>query len=239
MKKIGLFLFTLLMFSFCTNVNAKVISLDDMVTVINEGVITEEFIDMKETEIDEETGKVKWKDVQIRAYLEGTTLYVEYTYTNKDVVSSGKISAVIRDDGITLRSVIEYNDKDEYHPLEEIEVHNLIPLWGIEASDSWKEITKYVESGYINKINSIIDRCYRAEMHACRTSVSSYGQHEYISDIELNEAAANYVIEKLELEAKEEASKKFNGLLAVVAIILISIMLLLKASQPKKKAIKY
>lgn len=239
MKKINIFFFSLVMFLFCGSVNAKVVTLDDMVVTINEGVITEEFIDMKENEKDEKTDKVKWQDAQVRAYLEGEILVVEYTYTNKDVVATGKINATMQDDGITLKSVIEYNDKDEYHPLEEIQLHNLIPLWEIEASDTWDEITEYVEKGYIEKINTIIDRCYRAEMHACRTSVSTYGQHEYISDVEMNEAAASYVLEKLEEEAEEAASKKFNGFIAVIGIILALIMLLLKSAQPKRKAIKY
>jgi hypothetical protein len=227
------------MFISCSSVSAKVVTLDDMVNVINKGVITEEFIDLKENEKDDKTGKIKWRDAQIKAYIENEALIVEYTYTNKDLISTGKISATMQEDGITLKSVIEYNDKDEYHPLEEIEVHNLIPLWEIEASNSWSEITEYVDGGYINKINSIIDRCYRKEMHACRTSVSTYGQHQYISDVEMNESAAFYVIDKLEEEAEEKESKRFNTILLIVAVVLILLMLLLKSSEPKKKAIKY
>ena len=42
-----------------------------------------------------------------------------------------------------------------------------------------ENIDKYVKENYISKFNTIIDRCYRQEMHVCRTSVSTYGDYVY------------------------------------------------------------
>lgn len=239
MKKYGLLLFAIFLFIVGINVNAKNVTLEDMVEVINNGTITKEFLESKKSELDEETGKPKWEDVIVKAHIDEGMLYIDYEYITPEEAIGGGVETVIQEDGITLKSVIEYNEEDEYHYEREIELHNLIPLWEIEASDGWEKIQEYVESGYINKLNSIIDRCYRQEMHACRTSVSTYGQHEYISDVELNEEPANYVISKLKEEAKEEANEKLNARLLVIAIILILVILVLKLLQPKAKAIKY
>lgn len=239
MKKYSLLLFVMFLFLFGINVNAKNVTLEDMVDVINNGAITNEYLESKKSELDEETGKLKWDNVIVKAYIDDGMLYIDCEYITPDEVNAVGVEAIIQEDGITLKSVIEYNEKDEYHYEREIELHNLIPLWEIEASDGWEKVQEYVESDYINKLNSIIDRCYRREMHACRTSVSTYGQHEYISDVELNEETANYVISKLKEEAKEEANDKLNARLLVLAIILILVMLFIKLIQPKAKAIKY
>ena len=87
MKNVKLLFILLIMFISCSSVSAKVVTLDDMVNVINKGVITEEFIDLKENEKDDKTGKIKWRDAQIKAYIENEALIVEYTYTNKDLIS--------------------------------------------------------------------------------------------------------------------------------------------------------
>lgn len=239
MKKYSLLLFVMFLFLFGINVNAKNVTLEDMVDVINNGTITNEYLESKKSELDEENGKLKWDNVIVKAYIDDGMLYIDCEYITPDEVNAVGVEAIIQEDGITLKSVIEYNEKDEYHYEREIELHNLIPLWEIEASDGWEKVQEYVESDYINKLNSIIDRCYRQEMHACRTSVSTYGQHEYISDVELNEETANYVISKLKEEAKEEANDKLNARLLVLAIILILVMLFIKIIQPKAKAIKY
>lgn len=239
MKKYGLLFFVMFLFIGAIDVNAKNVTLEEMVDVINNGTITSEYLESKKSELDEDTGKLKWDNVIVKAHIDDGMLYIDCEYITPEEANAVGVEAIIQEDGITLKSVIEYNEKDEYHYEREIELHNLIPLWEIEASDGWEKVQEYVESDYINKLNSIIDRCYRQEMHACRTSVSTYGQHEYISDVELNEEAVNYVISKLKEEAKEEANDKLNARLLVLAIILILIMLVIKLLQPKAKAIKY
>lgn len=241
MKKFNLILLFISLFFLGIIVNAKTVTIEDMIQVINNGEITKEFLNTKQNVTDKDGNKL-WKSVTLRAHLsDDNALQIsgQYQVNNDDVTKLFIVKAYMQEDGKTLKSVIEYNEKDEYHPLEEIEIHNLIPLWEIEASDGWKEIKEYVDKDYINKINSIIDRCYRKEMHACRTSVSTYGQHEYISDVEMNEEAANYVITKLEDEAKEIANDRLMVLLLVVAIILILVILVLKSFEPKPKTIKY
>lgn len=226
------------MLSFCITVSARNVSLTDMVEIINEGVITKEFIDSKLNEKDDNNSK-KWKDVTIFAQVVNEQLLVNFSYSNGTEVTSGNVVAKVLDDGKTLSSTIEYNDDENYHYENEIEVHDLLPLWEIEASEGFKTVKEYVDSDYISKLNSIIDRCYREKMHVCRTSVNSYKNHVYTSDVELDEGSVNYVISVLKEEKKSADNKKMVAVVGSVALILIVIFLIFKSSQPKLKTIKY
>ena len=237
-KRIMLTLYAIIMISFCITVNAQNVSLNDMAEVVNNGVITKEFIEKKLSEVDDNNSR-KWSKAEVTATVVNNQLQINYSYSGKSESATGTVIASILEDGLTLSSTIEYNDDDEYHYENEIEVHDLLVLWEIEASDGFKEIKTYVSEGYINKLNSIIDRCYRKEMHACRTSVNTYDNHVYTSDVELNEGAADYVIGVLKEEKKEADNKKLSGTLIVFAAVLGIIMLLLKACQPRAKKIKY
>ena len=243
MKRFSYLLFVISLFILEINVNAKTVTLDDMVEVINNGVITKEYLESKKQEKFPTGNKKMWKAVSVNASVIDGTLSIQYVFENREGTTSDVITAQMQEDGKTLKSVIYFDEnQDGVNPDDykyDIEVHNLIPLWEIEASDGWKEIKKYVEKDYINKLNTIIDRCYRQEMHACRTVVSTYGKHEYISDVEMNEEPANYVIEKLEIEAEEEASERFIAMLTIIAVLLVLVILVLKSFEPKAKAIKY
>ena len=57
MKKLVLFI---VMFLFVGNVYAKDITLDDVVNVINDGVITDEFKESKLSELDDKTKEKLW-----------------------------------------------------------------------------------------------------------------------------------------------------------------------------------
>ncbi len=242
MKRYLMFIFSILLFFGVLTVNAKspTIDLEDVVKVINDGDISKEFLESKKNETDED-GKKVWKSVKLYSHTENGTLHINYEYEAEEEYYAGNIMANIASDGITLSSLIEFNDKDEYHYGREIEIHNLIPLWVLEASDSWDKIEGYIkdEASYITKLNTIFDRCYRKEMHICRTVNSSYGEHDYISDAELTEEPAKYIISKLKVEAEEKANDRLMAMLLIVAIILILIIGLMKASQPKRKVMKY
>ena len=114
-----------------------------------------------------------------------------------------------------------------------------MPLWEVEASGEWKEIKKYVSGSYINKLNTIFDRCYRKEMHLCRTSVNSYDNHVYTSDVELNEKAALYALSVLKEEKKAADNDRLMAMLAIAAVVLVIIILLLKSKEPKPQIMKY
>lgn len=220
-------------------VSAKNVTLDDMVDVINDGIITDEFIAMKKSELNNETKELLWNDVKVNAYVEDGMLYVNYEYSTDEEVIAGGVEAIILEDGKTLKSEITYNQYDDYFWEREIELHNLLPLWEIEASDGFEEIKKYVKENYIRKFNTIIDRCYRQEMHVCRTSVSTYGDYVYTSDVELNEEPANYVLKVLKEEKKEQDNDRLMAVLVVIAVIVGIIMLIMKGSEPRPKPIKY
>lgn len=229
-------LFMIFVFGFGIVVQAKNVTLSEMVEVINDGIITKEFIKAKKAEIDDKTKEKKWTEVNVSAYTEDGMLYVDYEYSNKDEVVAGGVEAKILEDNLTLKSIINYNEKDDYLYEREVELHNLIPLWEIEASDGFKEIQEYVESDYISELNRIIDRCYRQEMHVCRMSVRTYGDWEHVSDVELNEEPANYVLSVLKEEKREADNDRLMGILTVVAIVLVVLMLILKSAskEPKK-----
>lgn len=237
--KFSYLFYALIMFSFCITVNARNVSLNDMAEVINDGVITKEFVENKLNEKNEDSNSKKWKNVVITAQVVNDQLYVNYSYSGNTETANGTITAKILDDGKTLSSTIEYNDNDDYHYEREIEVHDLLPLWEIEASDGFKEVKEYVSGGYISKLNSIVDRCYREEMHVCRTSVNTYENHVYTSEVELNEGPVDYVISVLEKEKKDADNQKMVKTLGVFAIILVIIILILKSFEPKPKPIKY
>lgn len=243
MKKYSLFLFMVGLFFFGITVNAKDVNLEDVVDVINNGDITKEFKKDKLAEKDPDTGKKLWKEVEIRAHLLSNQVYIQFTYSNDDNVVDNTVIANVLDDGLTLQSNIEYSDKDSEEILRiipyKIELHDLLPLWEVEASGEWKEIKKYVSGSYINKLNTIFDRCYRKEMHLCRTSVNTYDKHVYTSDVELNEKAALYALSVLKEEKKEADNDRLMAMLAIAAVVLVIIILLLKSKEPKPQVMKY
>ena len=243
MKRYSLFLFVIGLFFFGITVNAKSVSLEDVVEVINSGDITKEFRKDKLSEKDPDTGKKLWKEVEIKASAINNQVYIQFTYSNDDNVMYSTVVANVLEDGLTLQSNIEYSDKDSEENLKiiryKIELHDLLPLGEVDASGEWKEIKKYVSGSYINKLNTIFDRCYRKEMHLCRTSVNSYDNHVYTSDVELNEKAALYALSVLKEEKKAADNDRLMAMLAVAAVVLVIIILLLKSKEPKPQIMKY
>lgn len=242
MKRMRYLLFGLIVFGVCLVVKAAevTVTLDEMVKVINNGVITEEYLETLKNEIDSETEKKRWKNVSISASTIDGGLSIKYSFEGNEEIRSGEIRPTIIEDGKTLKYVLYFNEDEADYYKYDIEVMNLIPLWEIEASDKFAEIKKYVKNDYITNLNNIIDRCYRQEMHVCRTSVSTYGDWEYISDVELNDEPANYVITILEEQKAQDDNDRLMARLAIIAVVLIIIIIVLKSStEPKKQAIKY
>lgn len=217
----------------CVSVSA--ITLDEVSNVINNGNITKEFIEKKKTEINPDTKKAKWNSVKLFSNVSGNELSIDYEYDSDQEVVAGNVTATIQEDGKTLKSVITYNEKDDYHYVNEIELHNLLVFWVIEASDGFETIKEYVEKDYLNKFNPYFDKCFRQEMHACRTNVSTYGNYEYISYVELNEEPANYVIGLLKEEARKAKNQEVLYMLLIAGIIIGVLLLIAKSLQPKQK----
>ena len=232
MKKVLLMICMFFMMG-CVSVSA--VTLDEVSNVINNGNITKEFIEKKKIEIDTITKKAKWNDVRIISNVSGNAININYQYVGDEESVAGNVTASLQDDGKTLKSIITYKEKDEYHYANEIELHNLLVFWVIEASDGFETIKTYVEKDYMNKFNQYFDKCFRQEMHACRTNVSTYGNYEYISDVELNEEPANYVIGLLKEEARKAKNQEVLYILLIAGIIIGVLLLIAKSLQPKQK----
>ncbi len=248
MKKFKLFIILVLMFSFTLVVSAEeekskpTVTLEEIVDVINNGEITKEYIKLLKDEVDEKTDKKVWNEIKIRGAVIDGELIVSYSFKGNEIredtddysydgrqrKETGDIRFAIQEDGVTLKSVIKYKEKDEYLYEMAVEVHNLMPLWEIEATDKFAEIKKYIKDGYIQGINTIIDKCYRQEMHVCRTVINSYGDVEVISDVEMNDEPAKYVLNVLREQEKEANNSRNMVLLMCVAFILAIIMIVLK-----------
>lgn len=235
MKKLFLFLS---LFMFCGIVNAKEITLDDMVNTINNGIITKEVIDLElDNKID---GKPKWEEVIINAVRKDNCIDIAFTYVGEEGII-GNVSACLLEDGKTLQSVIRYHEDDKYIPEKEIEMHDLLVYWAIEASDGFEEIKKYNKDNenYLGLMAQYFDKCYRKEMHACRTNVSNYGNYEYISDVELNEEPGKYVITKLKENKRKEDNKNMLYMVFLVGLGIGILFIIAKSCETKAKPIKY
>lgn len=224
MKKL---VFLVLMFLFISNVHAESVSLDNIVDVINNGVVSEEFKNNKLSEVIPKTNTKLWNEVSIVATKVDNGIDIIYTYSGSSI-ESGKIEAFVLDDGKTLQSKISYKKDDDYKFENEIELHNLLVYWTIEASEGFEVIKQYRTEDYISLFNIVFDKCYRKEMHACRTYVSNYGDYEYTSDVELNEGATEYVIDYLKEEKRSENNKRMLVIIAGVGVILLVIFLIAK-----------
>ena len=161
-------------------------------------------------------------------------------FQSKDEVNiKGEVNATLLEDGKTLQSIIRYHEDDDYIPEAEIEIHNMLVYWAVEASDSFETIKEYVDSNYIQMFEGYFDRCYREEMHACRTNVISYGNYEYISDVELNEEPGKYVIVKLKEDKREEHNSNMLYMIFIVGAVIGVLFIIAKLSEDKPKPIKY
>ena len=87
--------------------------------------------------------KPKWEDVIINASLIDNGISIMFSYIGEEA-HVGQVTALLQEDGKTLRSVITYHEDDKYIPTKEIEIHDLLVFWAIEASDSFEEIKKYI-----------------------------------------------------------------------------------------------
>ena len=244
MKVVRKIIFTLCLFFMMGVVSAKDVTLNDMVNTINNGEITAEFITNKLDEYDVETKQKKWKEIIINASTDGTNLNVLYTYVGNEGFENetGSFVASILEDGKTLRSTINYTDKDDYIPKNEIELHDLLVYWEIESTDGFSEVKEYsefIKNGYIDKFNGYFNKCYRKEMFACRTYVSQYGKYEYISDVELNENSVNYVIGLLQDEKRADLNRTILIGVAIFGAVVGFLYFLGKSNEPKAKPIKY
>ena len=235
MKKLFFFLS---LFMFIGVVSAEDITLDEMVDTINNGIITKEVIELdKATLVD---GKPKWEEIIINATKIDNGISIMFTYVGEEA-HVGEVKAYLQEDGKTLKSVITYHEDDKYIPEKEIEIHDLLVFWTIEASDSFEEIKKYNkdDENYLGLMVSYFDKCYREEMHACRTNVSNYGNYEYISDVELNEEPAKYVIGRLKEDKRAEDNKNMLYMIFLVGVGIAILFIIAKACEPKAKPIKY
>lgn len=245
MKILKKIIFTLCLFMVMGVVSAKELTLNGIVDSINNGVFTKEYINKKLEEYDLETKEKKWKEVIINATTDGNSINVSYTLVANEGFENqtGSFVANIINEGKTLQSIIKYTDKDEYKPLTEIELHDMLVFWEIESTEGFNTIKEYeeyiVDVGYLNKFNGYFNKCYREEMHACRTYVSSYGKYEYISDVELNEEAANYVILLLQDEARADHNRTILIYVAIFGVVVGLLYFMAKSAEPKAKAVKY
>lgn len=233
-----LFLFVSLLFTF-TFVSAEGVSLDRMVEVINDGVITDEYLDMKSHEVDSDTSRRKWKNVVLKADHTEDTLTVSVQFEDFDGIYAKGFTAYLVDGN--LKSEINFTSKDleEKNFDDEVELHNLLPYWEIEASSGFSEVKNYLKSGYIKKLDEIFDKCYKEEMHLCRTHIDSIGSYSYISEVEMNDEATNYLLKVLKKEAKAEKNNKLTLFVVLVGIVILFVFLILKLKEPKPKALKY
>ena len=227
-----------MMFLFVGNVYAKDITLDDMVNVINNGVITEEFKENKLSEIDDKTTEKLWNNISITAVKINNGIEVSYAYSGKSV-EVGKFSATMLDDGITLQSKISYKKDDEYKYENEIELHELLVYWAIEASDGFTKVKEYLDKDYITFFDAVFNKCYRKDMHSCRTYVSNYGDYEYTSDVELNEGAVEYLIDYLKAEDRKEKNTDMLLIIAGVGVVILILFIIAKSMEEPVKKVKY
>ena len=235
MKKVILFI---VMFLFVGNVYAKDITLDDMVNVINSGVITEEFKASKLSEVDEKTKEKKWASVTIGATKKDNGIEISYAYSGKEI-ATGTINAKVIEDGKTLQSIISYKKDDDYKFENEIELHNLLVYWAIEASDGFSTVKEYVSENYISLFDAVFNKCYRKDMHSCRTYVSNYGDYEYTSDVELNEGATEYLIDYLKEEDRKEKNTDMLLMIAGVGVVILILFIIAKSMEEPVKKVKY
>lgn len=233
MKKLFIFL---CLFMFMGVVSAKEITLDEMVDTINNGTVTKEFVKNKlELKVQD---KKKYEEVIINAVKSENGISIMFSYVGDEAVL-GEVNATLLEDGKTLQSIIRYHEDDDYIPEAEIEIHNMLVYWAIEASDSFETIKEYVDSNYIQMFEGYFDKCYREEMHACRTNVISYGNYEYISDVELNEEPGKYVIVRLKEDQREEHNNNMLYMILIVGVVIGVLFLIAKMSEDKPKPIKY
>ena len=137
MKKV---IFLVCMFFVMGCVSVKALTLEGVSNVINNGNITKEFVEKKKKEINNITNKSKWNDVRITSNVSGNAININYQYVGGEETVAGNVTASLQDDGKTLKSIITYKEKDSYHYEREIELHNLLVFWVIEASDGFETI---------------------------------------------------------------------------------------------------
>lgn len=233
MKKVFAFI---LFFLFVGSVSAKEVTLDNVVNTINNGVITEEY---KNSKLEELNDNVKvWDNVSIKAKKVSNGIEITYEFSG-DTTVTGTINAVMLEDGKTLQSKFNFNEEDKDNNKYRIEIHDMLVYWVIETSDGFEKIQKYVSEDYINKFNSYFNKCYREELHACRTYVESYGNYEYVSDVEMNEESANYVIGLLKKEARSEKNNEILFYLLIAGVVIAILFFAARSMQPKVKPVKY
>lgn len=233
MKKLFTFI---LLFMFMGSVSAKEVTLDNVVNTINNGVITEEY---KNSKLSEVNGNVKvWDSVSVKAKKVADGIEITYEFSG-DTTVTGTINAVVLEDGKTLQSKFNFNEEDKDNNKYRIEIHDMLVYWVIETSDGFEKIQKYVSEDYINKFNGYFNKCYREELHACRTYVESYGNYEYISDVEMNEESTNYVIGLLKKEARSEKNNEILFYLLIAGVVIAVLFFIARSMQPKVKPIKY
>ena len=203
MKKLFFFLS---LFMFIGVVNAKEITLDEMVDTINNGIITKEVIKLELATMNGD--KPKWEEVIINAVRKDNCIDIALIYVGEEGIM-GNVNACLLEDGKTLQSIIRYHEDDKD------------------------------DDNYLGLMSSYFDKCYREEMHACRTYISNYGNYEYTSDVELNEEAAKYVIKRLKEDKRVEDNKNMLYIIFLVGVGIAVLFVIAKMCEPKAKPIKY
>ena len=102
MKKLFFFLS---LFMFIGVVNAKEITLDEMVDTINNGIITKEVIKLELATMNGD--KPKWEEVIINAVRKDNCIDIALIYVGEEGIM-GNVNACLLEDGKTLQSIIRY-----------------------------------------------------------------------------------------------------------------------------------
>ena len=233
MKKIFMFI---CLFLFIGSVSAKEVTLDNVVDTINNGVITEEYKNSKLALVEKDENV--YDSVSIVAKKVNNGIEITYEFSG-DTTITGTINAIMLEDGKTLQSKFSFKEEDKANNELKIEIHDMLVYWVVETSDGFEKIKEYVSEDYINRFNGYFNKCYREELHACRTYVSAFDNYDYISDVEMNEEPANYVIGLLKEEARKEKNNEMLFYLLIAGVVIGIIFVIAKSLQPKAKPVKY
>ena len=76
-------------------------------------------------------------------------------------------------------------------------------------------------------------------MHACRTYVSSYGNYEYTSDVELNEEPGKYVIARLKEDKRDAHNQNVLYTVFMVGVVIAILFIIFKMFEKRPQPIKY
>ena len=248
MKKKTLFLLIAFVLGIIT---VRAYSVEDFVSVVNNGVVTKEFI------ANEEKSGCK---VTINATGNGASANISYHFTckeEKEEIINNKKEKVTKEtynlDGsisYTMNGELLVSSLDRAKAEEEADpfygsVVALTPYWGTEMSSKYAEISKYIKKNHdgavIETFKTIFDKCYFEEMGVCYSRTPGMVANNYLGKIQMDDSGANYALKYLKKEQRDLNNKSLMIKLAIFAVILSVVILILKAStpDPRRKRCKY